>query len=131
MKRLVLIGCTVAAILCFLLPGIASAHSVSESSACTPNFAVLSGPQLQEALLFCTGANSVGAVEDSGTVVYTVAINAAANHIILGTPLGDYASRDWGGNAIQYVEFSNGYHMEYHTSDNIVRVYNQLNQRVY
>lgn len=91
-------------------------------AACTE---ALSGPQQQENLLFC-----ISGIEPDGGLVYKAAIGAASFRVIVGTPIAATASVDWGNQAITYVEFTSGFHAEYH-SDNVVRIYNTLNQRVY
>lgn len=109
------------------LSPVVSAHTqatqhVDTTPACSE--VVAPGPQLQENLLFCTG------VENDGQLVYKAAIAAAANFIIVGSPTAAYPSTDWSGNAITYVEFSSGYHAEYH-ADNVVRIYNSANKQVF
>jgi len=84
----------------------------------------LSGPAQQENLLFCQG------IEPDGGFVYKVAIAAASAKVIVGTPIAQFHTRDWSGVPITYEEFTSGLHMEWH-DDNVVRVYNTLNQRVF
>lgn len=94
----------------------------------------LTGSALQENKLFCNPvvvfyAPCTG-VPDGG-IVYTAAIGAANKHIMVGTPVLCTPSNDWSGLPIIYVEFNGGeFHAEYH-GDNVVRIYNALNQQVY
>lgn len=85
----------------------------------------LSGPAQQENLLFCSGI-----VPDGGMVYQATIALATRSHLIVGSPISVNPSVDWGGQNITYVEFTSGYHAEYHT-DNVVRIYNSVNQRVY
>lgn len=85
----------------------------------------LTGSAQQENLVFCQSG-----IEPDGGLVYTAAINAAKVRVILGTPIAAFPSVDWSSASITYVEFTSGLHAEYH-ADNIVRVYNAANQRVF
>lgn len=91
-------------------------------AACTET---LTGPAQQENLVFCQSG-----IEPDGGLVYTAAINAAKVRIIVGTPISDVPSVDWGNQAITYVEFTSGYHAEYH-ADDVVRIFNTLNRQVF
>lgn len=98
------------------IPGVPFAHTNCSETG-------LTGAEQQENLLFCSG------VVPDGGFVYHAAIVAAGHHILVGTPISANPSVDWGGAAITYVEFTSEYHAEYH-ADNVVRIYNALNQQV-
>lgn len=87
----------------------------------------LTGPAQQENLLFC-----LSGIEPDGSLVYHAAINAAASaRIIIGTPIAHTPSVDWSNRSIVYIEFTSEFHAEYHSPENIVRIYNAANQRVF
>jgi Collagen triple helix repeat (20 copies) len=86
----------------------------------------LTGAARQENALFCTSG-----VAPDGGLIYTRSIAMAnATHLVVGTPIASTPSFDWNGAAITYVEFTSGYHAEYH-ADNVVRFYNNLNHQVF
>ena len=86
----------------------------------------LSGPAAQENALFC-----LSGIAPDGGIVYAAAVAMAnATRFIVGTPIAVAQSVDWGGVTITYVEFTSGYHAEYH-ADNIVRFYNNLSHQVF
>lgn len=91
-------------------------------AACTE---VLTGIAQQENAAFC-----LSGIEPDGGVVYAAAVGAALHRVLVGTPIASFPSSDWSNAAITYVEFTSGYHAEYH-ADNVVRIYNNLNQRVF
>lgn len=129
-KFLITVIASIVLVAAILIPSAAFAQTSTsqavrvESSACGE---AQTGPALQENDLFCQ--NLPTGIIDGG-LAYLAAESAAANaRVIVGTPINDYPSVDWGGHAITYVEFSSGFHMEY--SGNFVSIFNQQNQRVY
>ena len=92
-------------------------------AACTETGLV--GPAQQENMVFCQSG-----IEPDGGPVYQAAINAAKVRVLVGTPIAAFPSVDWSGAAITYVECTSGLHMEYH-ADNVIRIYNSANQRVF
>ena len=84
------------------------------------------GAEQQENLLFCLS----GVAPDGGNV-YTAAVTLAKNyHLIIGTPISTAQSVDWNLQTITYVEFTSGFHAEYH-ADNVVRIYNDVDHQVF
>ena len=93
-------------------------------AACTESYT--NGAEQQENLLFCLS----GVAPDGGNV-YTAAVTLAKNyHLIIGTPISSAQAVDWNGLTITYVEFTSGFHAEYH-ADNVVRIYNDVDHQVF
>ncbi len=93
-------------------------------AACTESYT--NGAEQQENLLFC-----LSGVEADGGNVYLAAVTLAKNaHLIIGTPISSAQAVDWNGLTITYVEFTSGFHAEYH-SDNVVRIYNDVDHQVF
>lgn len=86
----------------------------------------LTGSAEQENMLFCQSG-----VEPDGGMMYESAIQMAAMvHRIAGTPIAVFASVDWSGVPITYVEFTSGLHAEFH-ADNIIRWYSSTSGRIF
>jgi len=84
------------------------------------------GAEQQENLLFC-----LSGVEKDGNNVYLAAVTLAKNyHLIVGTPISTAQTVDWNLQTITYVEFTSGFHAEYH-ADNVVRIYNDVDHQVF
>jgi hypothetical protein len=130
MKRL-LIAC-----ICLSLLLLASCGQIAHSSSvatlvCTETG--LSGPALQENLLYCDTNAITGVVTNAAPSTYHAAINLARlKHFIVGTPTSVSQTVDWIGRPVTYVEFSSGFHAEhFNPSNGITRIYDQYDRQVY
>jgi uncharacterized protein YkwD len=133
MKRLFLVGA------CLSLFLLASCGEMAHSSPTRPRIASvctetgLSGPALQENLLYCDTNAITGVVTNAAPSTYHQAIDLARKkHLIVGTPTSVSQTVDWTGRPITYVEFSSGFHAEhFNPSNGITRIYDQYDRQVY
>jgi len=93
----------------------------------------LSGPALQENLLFCDTNAINGVITNCCSSVYHQAIDLARKkHIIVGTPTSVSETVDWANRQVTYVEFTSGFHAwHYNPSNGVAVIDDQYDRRVY
>lgn len=106
------------------------ASARSTQSVCT--LTGLSGPALQENLLYCANGTNIA------PSTYHESIQLAANkHIIVGTPEFVTETVDWNNCQVTDVEFTRGFHAEHHNAgstcagDFLVRIYDPFERQVW
>jgi hypothetical protein len=138
MKRLLLL------VTCALVLAIASLPLVLHLSHATPLTRVapsvtvctdtgLTGPALQENLLYCATNALTGTITNCCTSTYQQAIHLAQQKsIIVGTPLFLSQTVDWVGRPVTYVRFNSGFYAwHYDPSNGIATIEDPYNHVVY